>query len=213
MKRLLKGILVFILIVFIKLLFSYIINEIIIYNYNRNIYNDKLIKSLYILNFYQPYIAYYNEGNIYYMNNKYDLAINKYNDAINKNPPKKKVCDIRINMSLAMIKNINSKDSTIIYNNLEEAKKNLYIDNCANEDGSGSSNEAEDLKNEIKRMQDELNNKSDDSNDDPTDDNNTDSDLEDKLKDISRQSSSSRQADLSTYENLDNYSYYSGKKW
>ena len=40
----------------------------------------------------------------YIKKEKYNEAIRKYNQAINKKPPKNKICDIRINLSLAMIK-------------------------------------------------------------------------------------------------------------
>lgn len=104
MKKIIKTILIILIIILTKLIFSYTVNEILIWNYKNKNYNSILIKTLYILNFNQPYIKYYNDGNILYKKEKYNEAIRKYNQAINKKPPKNKICDIRINLSLAMIK-------------------------------------------------------------------------------------------------------------
>ena len=75
MKKILKIIFIILLIILIKLILSFSINEIIILNYNNKVYNKTLIKILYILNFNQPYIAYYNEGKdrlggLFYMQKK-----------------------------------------------------------------------------------------------------------------------------------------------
>ena len=219
MKKALKIILVIFLIIFLKLSFSYAINEIIIYNYNAGKYNNNLVKLLYVFNFHQPYIAYYNEGNILYQKNNYDEAIAKYNEALNKRPPLKRVCDIRINLSLAIIKNININNKTEDLQKLEEAKNNLYENNCANPiDDSGNSKDAEKLEEEINELEKQL---EDNSNDSSPDDNNTNGEeenkntqnIEEKLKEQKKKSNSSRQEDLTTYENMEDYEYYSGKRW
>ena len=54
------------------------INNIIKEDYKKQVYDSKLIKSLYIFNFNQPYIAYYNEGNILYNLEEYEKAKEKY---------------------------------------------------------------------------------------------------------------------------------------
>lgn len=221
MKKILKLIFTISLIIFIKLTFIFVLNEIIILSYNNNIYNSFLVKGLYLFNFNQSYIAYYNEGNILYKKEYYDKAITKYNKAINNNPPQEKVCDIRINLSLAMIKNINSKDYKTIYNQLEDAKGNLYNNNCASPiDDNGYSKEAEKLEEEIKKLQNQLNNSSqdnskDDDNDDDDENNEKDeySKIEDELKQNEKEANANRQSDMSRYENMGDYSYYSGKTW
>ena len=73
MKKLLKILLIPLFIILMRLVLSFVINEIIIYNYQRNRYNETLIKTLYLLNINQPYIVYYNEGNILYKNEEYNL--------------------------------------------------------------------------------------------------------------------------------------------
>lgn len=220
MKKIFNLVFIILLVILIKLVLSFSINEITIWNYNNKIYNTILVKSLYVFNFNQPYIAYYNDGNILYKKENYNEAINKYNKALSKNPPQKKVCDIRINLSLAMIKNINSNEYKTVYDELEEAKLNLYNNNCANSvDNNGYSQDAEKLEEEIKELQNQLNSDSNtNTNKDPQEqeepeDSEDYSDIEEELKEIERESNAKRQSDLSTYENFGDYSYYSGKRW
>ena len=220
MKKSLKVLLIFLCAILFKFIITYTINEIIIFNYNHNVFNSFLVKSLYIFNFNQSYIAYYNDGNILYQNEKYDTAINKYRKALEKNPPQSKVCDVRINLSLSIIKQVDTSDYKTAFNQLEEAKNNLYNNNCASQmDDSGYSKDAENLEEEIKKLQNQLNNSSNDSqNDDNDDEDNNDdeeidSNIEEQLKEIEKNSNSSRQSDMQDFENLGDYSYYSGKKW
>lgn len=222
MKKYLKITLIILAIILLKLLYSFSINEIIIKNYNNGTYNKVLIKTLYFLNLNEPYIAYYNEGNIQYKLENYDKAIEKYNKALNKRPSRKRVCDIRINLSLAMIKNINQNDDyQTVFNQLEEAKNNLYNDNCASPtDYSGQSQDAEYLEEEIKKLQEELNSDPSDPNNDPNDDpnnepNNDDDykEIEERLKEIEKEAQKNREEDLKDDKYLNDYSYYDGKKW
>ena len=220
MKKSLKVLVIFLCVILFKFIITYTINEIIIFNYNHNVFNSFLVKSLYIFNFNQSYIAYYNDGNILYQNEKYDTAINKYRKALEKNPPQSKVCDVRINLSLSIIKQVDTSDYKTAFNQLEEAKNNLYNNNCASQiDDSGYSKDAENLEEEIKKLQNQLNNSSNDSqNDDNDDEDNNDneeidSNIEEQLKEIEKNSNSSRQSDMQDFENLGDYSYYSGKKW
>lgn len=221
MKKILKLIFTISLIIFIKLTFIFILNEIIILTYNNNIYSSFLVKGLYFFNFNQSYIAYYNEGNILYKKKNYDEAITKYNKAINNNPPQGKMCDVRINLSLAMIKNIKSKDYKTVYDKLEDAKGNLYNNNCASPiDDSGYSKNAEKLEEEIKKLQDQLNtnskgNSKNNNSDDEDEDNGKDdySEIEDELKEKEKEANANRHSDMLTYENMGDYSYYSGKSW
>lgn len=209
MRRLLKVLLCLVILLLLRFFLSFVVNEYIIYNYNNKNYKSILINSLYILNINQPYIAYYNDGNISYRLNDYNDAIDHYEKALTKNPPKSKVCDIRINLSLAMIKNINTTDSQLISSYLEEAKKNLYQDNCADENSdNGKSKEAEKLEDEISKIQKQLDNSNKDNNS-----SSDDSKIEEDIKKIQSNARSSREEQMSSYENLGKYSYYSGKPW
>ena len=219
MKRILNVLFIILLVILIKLIIMFSLNKIIINNYNKGNYNTTLIKALYILNINQPYIAYYNEGNILYKSNNYSEAIKKYNKALEKKIPQNKVCDVRINLSLSLIKNITSTDNDIIYNDLEKAKNNLYNNKCANKDDDyGYSKNAEKLEEEIKKIQEELNEDPDNNNnkdkkDKNNDNNKKEKEIEKELKKIEKKSNASRQIDLSAYENLDDFSYNTGKSW
>ena len=222
MKKIINIIPIILLIFLFKLACSFTINEIIIKNYNNGLYNSALIKTLYTFNFNQPYIVYYNEGNILYKKENYYEAIEQYNKALGKKPPHKKACDIRINLTLATIKTINSNEYKTIYNDLEDAKNILYENNCASPtDNSGYSQDAEKLEEEIKELQKQLNNNSNNnSNNSQENEENEENeneenyeDIEKQLKEIEKKANANRQSDLSTYENLGEFSHYSGKKW
>jgi tetratricopeptide (TPR) repeat protein len=222
MKKILKLIFVILGIIFVKLVFTFTINEIIIWNFNNNIYNTHLIKIFYPFNFNQSYIVFYNNGNLLYKKGKYTEAIEKYKKSIDKNPPQSRICDVRINLSLSMIKEIDDTfDYKAAYDQLEDAKNNLYNNNCANAiDNSGYSQDAEKLEEEIKKLQDQLNNSTNNNKkqDNREQENNKEeqedySDIEEELKEIEKQSNANRQSDMTTYENIGDYSYYSGKRW
>ena len=219
MKKLLKILTIIFLVLFIKFSFTYTINEIIIYNYKNNNYNTKIIKLLYLFNFYQKYIVYYNEGNILYKTNNYEDAIKKYEIALNKKPPENKICDIRINLSLSIIKNINGDNKTEILDNLNKAKNNLYENNCANPiDDSGKSKDEEQLEEEIKQLEEQIKNNtnSNSSNNEPEESspNNEDyTEIEEQLKENEQKSNANRQDELNIYENMGKNDYYTGKRW
>lgn len=216
MKKILKLILIIIIIILVKLVLSFMINELIINNYNNKIYNSNLVKVLYLFNYNEPYIVYYNHGNILVQKKDYDKAITKYNDALNKKPPQKRICDIRINLSIAMIKNIKSKDYNTVYNELEKAKNNLYNNKCANSiDDNGYSKEAEKLEKEIRQLQENLGNNTDPLPNEPDSDEpnepKEDPELEGKLDELKKRGRSNREKELPNYDG--NGSYYTGKKW
>ena len=217
MKRISKLLLIPIFIILMRLILSFIINKIVIYNYQNNKYNQSLIKTLYIFNINQPYIVYYNEGNILFKKEEYSEAINKYEKALNKHPNKKRVCDIRINMSLAKIKNIKKDDKNEIYDLLEDAKTTIYNDGCANkDDDNGYSQEAEKLEKEIQKLQDKIEN--DKNNDDEQTNRNEpnrniDPSLEERIRQLQKESARSRSSNLNKYENMKNFTIYSEKKW
>ena len=203
MRKLLYILFCLIFIIFLRLFLSYFLNEFIIYNYNKGIYNDYLIKFLYVLNFNQSYVVYYNNGNIMYKKEKYDDALYYYQKAISKNPPNDKICDIRVNMSLTIIKNIKSNDLDYIYSQLEDARSNLYLNNCVSKDSDKvTSKSAKKLDNEIIKVMESIKNSSSNY-----------SYIKNELKNIESNAYSYREKEMSGYENIDNYSYYSGKNW
>ncbi|MBQ9233758.1 MAG: tetratricopeptide repeat protein, partial [Lachnospiraceae bacterium] len=117
-------------------------------------------------NVYQSYIAHYNRGNIFYNQKNYDEAIKEYNKALDCHIPEKKECSVRINLALSIIGKIPSEydspdniDSTLA--TLREAREVLLPDDCANDEGTGHSKEAEKLKKEIDDLIEELEEKKD----------------------------------------------------
>lgn len=152
MKNFLKILLSLLILILVKLTFSFTVNEIIIANYDNSKYNDNLINTLYFINFPESYIAYYNHGNILYKTENYEEAISKFETALEKNPSQNRVCDIRVNLSLSITATINSNNPQESLSKLKKARMILYEDNCANEfDNNGKDEKAEKLEEEIKK--------------------------------------------------------------
>lgn len=129
-----------------------------------------IVEPLMVFNWNEPYIAYYNKGNICYQKENYLDAIEAYNMALKKNPPEEKECAIRINIALTMLATI--KDSyqnptyvdeclTVLY----EAREVLLENGCATAEGEGHSKKAEQLREEIEAMINELEQKQSESED------------------------------------------------
>ena len=171
---------------------------------------------LYTLNLNLSYIDYYNHGNLYYQKEEYENAIDRYEIALTKNPPKKRVCDIRINLSLATVKLAIMKEDASY---LKKAREILYQDDCAHEeDDTGSSKNAEKLEQEIKELEKNVVGE-DPENPDPNEDPNPDPEIpneeniEEQLKKEIIQNNQIRNENIQTWENLNNYEYYNGKSW
>lgn len=138
------------------LVFNYGYNAFLIYCYNQNNYSMDA-KPLTVLNWTESYVAYYNQGNIYYQQGDYISAIDAYQKALDANPPEEKECSIRINMALAMVATVGdlykdpayAEDVLMI---LYGARDVLLEEGCATEAGDGHSDTAEKLKEEIEAM-------------------------------------------------------------
>lgn len=159
-KKWILCVYIIVLLIFVKQAFNCIYNEWVIMKYNRQDYSMD-VSALQILNVFQPYIPHYNNGNIYYREEAYDMAIEEYSTALRKHPPKYKECSIRINLALAMLGLLDEdydapdkrEDSIAL---LKEARAVLLEDDCATEVGDGHSETAEKLKEEIDRLLREL---------------------------------------------------------
>lgn len=236
-KKVLTFLEVLLLLILIKLVATFIINEIFIQNYNKGKYDENSIKILSIINFPEGYVYHYNKGNILYQNEKYEEAIDEYYKALEKQPPKEKECKIRINLALAKLQelrnnNDNEEDKNKNIAILKSARGILCEKGCAGEkDNNGHSEEAEKLKADIDRKLKELekdkdseedddNEESDDEKDNNKKNNNQDNKTkkaEEKLKEIQEQSLEERQKELEANERLfsgDSSSiFYDGKRW
>lgn len=220
MKKVLKITLIIFIIILIKLITTFTINEILISNYNNGINKDELIPILKKLNTNEPYIVYYNEANIKYNEKNYQEALEGYDKSLSKNPPQKKICSIRINKTLTLIKLIDSTDKQTVLKKLEEARNNLYEDGCANpNDDSGKSKEAEELEEVIREMEEELNNNNSSSTsgneqeETEEEENEEEQNLEQELEEIRRNATNNRNQELDGLQNSNDFSYYSGKRW
>lgn len=228
MKKFFIAIYIILIFIAVKLAFTFYMNEKFIDNYNQQIYSYDDIQYLFILNIFEPYIAYYNYGNILYQNGDFEEAIVQYKKALTLYPPQRKECDIRINLALAMLKQINEDDKSEenrqkILNILEEAKQVLCEKGCANEyDNNGHSEEAERLKKDIENKEKELQN-SEESESENEEENenekeneeqekNTLDEKEEQLRNIQVESGTERQDELESI-NIWGYDYYSGKRW
>lgn len=110
------------------------------------------------------YIFLYNKGNNLYERLDYAGAIEYYEDALAAHPPhflSTKECNVRINLALAMIYNLgpNFAEPENIENSINTllaAKEILLEDNCASEEGSGHNETAQQLKEEIDKLLEQL---------------------------------------------------------
>jgi len=206
---------------------NFFANEIFVKNYEAGTYKENKLSAL---GFWEPYIAYYNEGNLCYQKGNYETAIQAYETALSRYPSKQRECNIRINLALSMIAPIDSSQLTgqeleQAIATLEEAKEILCEQGCAAEDGNGHSKDAQTLKEDIDRFLEKLKNKqnaeSKNSNksNDPKKDTDNEQPLENKdtieeqLKDIQRQSNEERNQSLSETDEFANYEFYMGQNW
>lgn len=155
-KRILIGIYIVLLLICGKLAFNFGYNEIVVAAYHQYNYSVTM-KPLLIFNWSEPYIAHYNQGNIYYQNFSYEDAILSYREALGANPPEEKECDIRINLALAMLGTMEEEYEAPenVETSLEillGAKEVLLEEDCATENGDGHNETAEQLKEEIEAM-------------------------------------------------------------
>ncbi len=107
------------------------------------------------------YIYFYNQGNDRYERLDYAGAIESYEHALSANPPHFKECSVRVNLALSMIYNMGpdwaapeNVDSSI--QTLMEARDILLEDGCATDDGDGHSEPAQQLKEEIDKLLEQL---------------------------------------------------------
>jgi tetratricopeptide (TPR) repeat protein len=227
MKKIVLVLIILTSIIIFKFVYTYAVNSIIISDYEKGKYNQGLGKALHFLNFPDSYIAYYNNGNLYYKNGDYESAVDSYKEALSlPHPLNRKDCKIRINLVLAMLKtfnldNLDKQKVESILKILSEAKGILTENNCAGKTSpDGHSKEAEELKKEIEELEEMLKQQSDkeeseeENEDDKQEekDNSDSGDIEKKLMELQEVANDARE------KNKDNrlYEYvgsYDGKKW
>jgi len=172
-KKIIIIVYIILLLIAIKLIATFITDEIFISKYNDGIYDVNDVRSLFILNAFERYTAHYNYGNILYYNNDFDGAIDEYEKALTLSPPKDKEEDIRTNLEIAKSRKENS---------------------AGDPDKQGTDEEKQGNKPKEKQKGSD--------------------EIEEKLKEIQKESASERQEHLESMKQLDKpYKYYPGKRW
>ena len=174
MKKILLTIGYFILIIISSVMIvRYGYNAFLIYQYNQQNYSVSTMP-LSLFNFTESYIVHYNQGNLFYQTGKYEDAIRAYKTTLALRMPKKKECDVRVNLALAMLGTIKDTYDDLSYKDatlqvLMAAREVLLEDGCAKDDGEGHDEEAQKLKEEIDKMIEDLQNQqgNDNSGEDP----------------------------------------------
>ncbi len=126
------------------------------------------------LGFTEPYVNYYNRGNIYYALGQYDLACQEYEKALQgRRLEEYSDCRLRVNYALAIVKQIDPNNITEdnideVLAMLDEARDLLCEDGCASRtDNSGHYPDAQTLKNEIDAFEASLLGPEEDDEEDP----------------------------------------------
>ncbi|MGN0346809.1 MAG: tetratricopeptide repeat protein [Lachnospiraceae bacterium] len=137
----------------VKLIFTYAYNEFT----NKQLEADNTDGSyevLQYLNYPQPYIAYYNQGNLEYQRGRYEEAIAEYEKALQENIPAGEECKVRINEALSYIATLPGDYDAI--ENIPDSLETLYTardilleQECAKDEGRGHNSKAQRLKEEI----------------------------------------------------------------
>ena len=172
---------------------------------------------------------YYNSGNELFEEENYEEAKLKYEKALDCFPNEKRECQIRINIALCMVKPIDVRkidDSNInkVIDTLENAKKVLLEEGCANDEGTGHSKDAQQLKDEIDKFIDQLkksgqssdsNNKKD-KEEQKDEQSKEEEELEKQLKELQKQGAKEREQEQKIWDNssdLDSLWGYDGDCW
>lgn len=158
LKRVILTAFVILLVAWGKVAYNYAFTEKVIDKYEKEDYESSL-KSVRNVNFIEPYVALYDEGNLYYKNYDYKNAIKMYKEALKKNPTDDIDCKIRINLALSMVRALpddyDSADK--IEDSIKELKeaRDILIENgCASDqkDEVGHNETAQQLKEELDKL-------------------------------------------------------------
>lgn len=159
-KRIFIGVYAILLLICGNLVFNFIYNFIVVYAYNYSYY-EVTMNPILLLNWSEPYIAHYNQGNLYYKEGWYVEAVDSYYNALEYDMPQERECSVRINIALSMLQSLG--DDYAAPENVENslmtlyAAKNVLLEkDCATEDSAGHSEQAQKLKEEIDEIIKEL---------------------------------------------------------
>lgn len=231
MKKLILGFWCCSFLLFAALLMNYVQNEKMIEHFQEGIVRESDLSKLGMI---QPYIYYYNKGNICYEQGEYEQAAACYQKSLECSVPEGRECAIRINLALAMVtpidmENINADNRDDMIGILESARQILVEEGCADmEDDYGHSVDAQTLKNEIdvylevlKNPQEEATSKEEQekSEEQETSEEERDTEtaeqeeLEKQYEEMEQKGMNERNQNLEDYKNFDNFQYYDGACW
>ena len=109
-KKIVTGLGIAGLLCLVPLSVNYICNMRFIRNYDKGIYKSSEVNQ--VLVFFQPYIYHYNNGNVYYNEEDYQGAEEEYRTALGYKPRGERDCMTRINLALAIVKQIDPESVT-----------------------------------------------------------------------------------------------------
>lgn len=181
----------------------------------------------------QPYVYFYNQGNVYYKKADYEQAVKYYEKALKKHAPKQLECSIRINLvlaKLALIQKTAKEDEVMqVVDKLRECIDILTEDGCAAEERSGGhKEEAQQLKNEIEELIEDLlngepdvsNSTSEEEEPQPEQENSKEGkkqqQLEEKFREMENQGTMERHREINNADALRDYDFFNdfeGNRW
>ena len=119
-------------IILIKVIIKISLNNSFIRQYEKGVYTSSGLDFNTILNVYEPYIVKYNYGNYHYKNSEYNEAYEKYVSALEHHIPDDRICKVKINTSLSLIMQLDTKSTRDEQNELLD-KAASYLDDDCNE--------------------------------------------------------------------------------
>lgn len=158
LKVLLTLFVIFILLLCAKQTFNFLYNESLISDYERGDYSvDNILE---FANIFEPYIVYYNNGNVAYRQMDYESAMNYYQQAIDHDEDHEAQCKTRINFALTHIATLPDDYDEI--ENIPASLETLYaaLEVLTEEDCDEHNRQAEklreDIEDEIERLEELL---------------------------------------------------------
>lgn len=207
------------------------VNHSFISDYRRGVYAADKEEKLLVLNVPESYLPYYNMGNVAFKNGDYNSAIAYYTQALSLKPTGKRECQVRINLALAMVYSIDlyhldSQDKIDTALIILYKARDILMENgwAADDPAQARDATAQQLKEDIDRLIEQLENpegggsgdsKDDQNNSGNSDDNNNQQPSggkEDKHKDeLRRQQKGALDEKSREQEDLDKS--YDGRKY
>jgi hypothetical protein len=174
----------------VVLLIKIINNHSFVKAYEYGEYLTEKEEGLLTLNTPESYLPYYNLGNVAYEQQDYNSAIGYFTKALSLLPFGQKECSVRINLALSMVYSIDytdlstqdKVDTALIV--LYKARDTLLENDWATADGQGHrDDDAQQLKEDIERLIDQIENGSGDSDSDDSDQEQNSNDDQDQSSD------------------------------